>query len=113
MISKGKTDQVTINLDGKDVEVPVDMNLVDAVALHGKEIPHYCYHPSSAWQAIAGCASSKWDADEGRSTGEPILKRTVRLKSVGSQAVIGCGTNVLSGYAVKTESEMVTGCRRA
>ena len=45
MISKGKTELVNIHLDGKEVEVPAGMNLIEAVALHGKEVPHYCYHP--------------------------------------------------------------------
>ena len=113
MISKGKTDQVTINLDGKDVEVPAGMNLVDAVALHGKEIPHYCYHPQLS---VAGncrmCLIEMGTPMRDRSTGEPILEEDGSPK-IGwvPKPVIGCGTNVSPGMHVKTESEMVTGCR--
>jgi len=39
---------ITINLDGKDVQVPAGLNLIDAAELHKVEIPHYCYHPR-AW----------------------------------------------------------------
>jgi len=36
---------VTINVDGRDLQVPAGMNLIDALEQHGIEIPHYCYHP--------------------------------------------------------------------
>ena len=99
MISKGKTDQVTINLDGKEVEVPVGMNLVDAVALHGKEIPHYCYHPQLS---VAGncrmCLIEMGTPMRDRGTGEPILDEDGSPK-IGwvPKPVIGCGTNVSPG----------------
>ena len=113
MISKGKTDQVTINLDGKDVEVPDGMNLVDAVALHGKEIPHYCYHPQLS---VAGncrmCLIEMGTPMRDRGTGEAILDEEGSPK-IGwvPKPVIGCGTNVSPGMHVKTESDMVTDCR--
>ena len=113
MISKGKTDQVTINLDGKEVEVPAGMNLVDAVALHGKEIPHYCYHPQLS---VAGncrmCLIEMGTPMRDRGTGEAILEEDGSPK-IGwvPKPVIGCGTNVSPGMHVKTESEMVSGCR--
>lgn len=113
MISKGKTDQVTINLDGKDVEVPAGMNLVDAVALHGKEIPHYCYHPQLS---VAGncrmCLIEMGTPMRDRGTGEAVLDEDGSPK-IGwvPKPVIGCGTNVSPGMHVKTESDMVTDCR--
>ena len=35
---------ITININGKDCEVLNGLNIVDAAAQHGVEIPHYCYH---------------------------------------------------------------------
>lgn len=113
MISKGKTDQVTINLDGNDVEVPAGMNLVDAVALHGKEIPHYCYHPQLS---VAGncrmCLIEMGTPMRDRGTGEAIVEEDGSPK-IGwvPKPVIGCGTNVSPGMHVKTESDLVTDCR--
>lgn len=40
-----------ITLNGKEIEVPLGKNLVDAAEENGVEIPHYCYHPGLA---IAG-----------------------------------------------------------
>ena len=104
---------MTINLDGQDVEVPAGMNLVDAVALHGKEIPHYCYHPQLS---VAGncrmCLIEMGTPMRDRGTGEAILEEDGSPK-IGwvPKPVIGCGTNVSPGMHVKTDSEMVTGCR--
>ena len=45
MSGNGKTEMVKIILDDEEVEVPAGINLIEAAALHGKEVPHYCYHP--------------------------------------------------------------------
>ncbi|MDQ5857814.1 MAG: 2Fe-2S iron-sulfur cluster-binding protein, partial [Acidobacteriota bacterium] len=36
---------VTIVFDGKPVEVPPGINLIEAAKLAGIEIPHFCFHP--------------------------------------------------------------------
>ena len=36
---------LTVIFDGKPVEVPKDVNLIDAAKLAGVDIPHFCYHP--------------------------------------------------------------------
>ena len=45
MSGNGNVGTVKIILDGKEVEVPAGINLIEAAALHDKEVPHYCYHP--------------------------------------------------------------------
>ena len=35
----------TVVFDGKPVEVPKNINLIDAAKLAGVDIPHFCYHP--------------------------------------------------------------------
>jgi NADH-quinone oxidoreductase subunit G len=113
MISKGKAEVVTIILDGKEVEVPPGINLVEAVALHGKEIPHYCYHPQLS---VAGncrmCLVEMGMPMRDRGTGEAILEEDGSQK-IGwiPKPVIGCGTNVSPGIHVNTESKMVTDSR--
>jgi NADH-quinone oxidoreductase subunit G len=113
MISDAKTELININLDGKEVEVPAGMNLVDAVALHGKEIPHYCYHPQLS---VAGncrmCLIEMGTPMRDRASGEAILEEDGSPK-IGwvPKPVIGCGTNATPGMHVKTDSETVKGCR--
>ncbi len=113
MISPGKDELVTINLNGKDVEVPAGINLVDAAALHGNEIPHYCYHPQLS---VAGncrmCLIEMGTPMRDRASGEAVLNEDGSPK-IGwvPKPVIGCATNVSPGMHVNTESENVKGCR--
>jgi NADH-quinone oxidoreductase subunit G len=38
-------DTFTVVFDGKPIEVPKNLNLIDAAKLAGIDIPHFCYHP--------------------------------------------------------------------
>jgi len=38
-------DTFTVLFDGRSVEVPKNINLIDAGKLAGVDIPHFCYHP--------------------------------------------------------------------
>ncbi|HAE11012.1 MAG TPA: ferredoxin [Opitutae bacterium] len=115
MISEKQKEAVTINLDGKEVEVPAGVNLIEAAALHGKEIPHYCYHPQLS---VAGncrmCLVEMGTPMRDRGSGEPILEEDGSPK-IGwvPKPVIGCATDVIPGMHVKTESETVLDCRES
>ena len=113
MSSNGKVSTVTIFLDGKEVEVPAGINLVEAAAIHGTEVPHYCYHPQLS---VAGncrmCLVEMGTPMRDRGTGEPVLDEN-GVQKIGwvPKPVIGCGTNVSAGMHVKTTSSMVTDSR--
>ena len=113
MISPSKEDLVTITLNGVEVEVPNGINAVEAAALHGKEVPHYCYHPKLS---VAGncrmCLVEMGTPMRDRATGEQILEDDGSPK-IGwvPKPVIGCATNVSAGMHLRTESQLVTECR--
>ncbi len=113
MISPSKDDLVTITLNGVEVEVPNGINAVEAAALHGKEVPHYCYHPKLS---VAGncrmCLVEMGTPMRDRTTGEAILEDDGSPK-IGwvPKPVIGCATNVSAGMHLRTESQLVTECR--
>ena len=113
MISPSKEDLVTITLNGVEVEVPNGINAVEAAALHGKEVPHYCYHPKLS---VAGncrmCLVEMGTPMRDRATGEAILDDDGSPK-IGwiPKPVIGCATNVSAGMHLRTESQLVTECR--
>ena len=69
-----KKNLITVNIDGHDLEVPSGTNMVEAAALLGKEIPHYCYHPKLS---IAGncrmCLVELGMPGRDRATGEAML----------------------------------------
>ena len=112
MISKAKEKLITINLDGKEVEVPSGMNLIDAAALHGKEIPHYCYHPQLT---VAGncrmCLIEMGTPMRDRASGDPVLNEDGSPKIGWVPNPSLDATNASPGMHVKTESDVVKGCR--
>ena len=113
MISPKEQELITINLNGKDVEVPSGINAIEAAALHGKEIPHYCYH---SHLSVAGncrmCLIEMGTPMRDRATGDAILEEDGSPK-IGwvPKPVIGCATNVSPGMHLRTESEKVKGCQ--
>src|SRR5262245_24566611 len=100
---------VTVNIDGKEIQVPAVMNIIEAEALMGKEIPHYCYHPKLT---VAGncrmCLIEIGMVMKDRQTGEVLLDENGKPK-VGwaSKPAIGCGTNAAAGMYIKTDSPLV------
>jgi NADH-quinone oxidoreductase subunit G len=113
MISSTKVEMVTITLNGKEVEVPNGINAVEAAALHGSEVPHYCYHPKLS---VAGncrmCLVEMGTPMRDRATGDSILEEDGSPK-IGwvPKPVIGCATNVSPGMHLRTESDLVNECR--
>jgi len=69
-------ENITINIDGKDIEVPKGINIIEAVKIAGKgnEVPHYCYHPKLS---ISGncrmCMVEMGMPMRDRATGEAVL----------------------------------------
>lgn len=113
MISPKEQELITINLNGIEVEVPSGINAIEAAALHGKEIPHYCYH---SHLSVAGncrmCLIEMGTPMRDRATGDAILEEDGSPK-IGwvPKPVIGCATNVSPGMHLRTESEKVKGCQ--
>ena len=113
MIAPDKKEMVNITLNGIEVEVPNGINAVEAAALHGKEVPHYCYHPKLS---VAGncrmCLVEMGTPMRDRASGEPILDEdgTPRIGWV-PKPVIGCATNITPGMHLRTESDLVNECR--
>jgi len=113
MISSNDQELITINLNGQDVQVPNGINAIEAAAIHGKEIPHYCYH---SHLSVAGncrmCLIEMGTPMRDRASGDPILEEDGSAK-IGwvPKPVIGCATNVSPGMHLRTESEKVKGCQ--
>ena len=109
-MSSEKSDKITINIDGKDVNVPSGTNVIEAAALVGKEIPHFCYHPKLS---ISGncrmCLVEMGMPMRDRATGEAVLDDDGKQKiNWMPKPAIACGTNASPGLHIKTKSEAVT-----
>jgi NADH-quinone oxidoreductase subunit G len=82
----------TFSLNGKQVEAPEGMNLIEAAKIHGVDIPHYCYHPGLS---VAGnCRMCLCEVEGAR----------------GPQ--IACGQQVRDGLVVRTDTPAVEKMRR-
>lgn len=88
---------VTIKVDGKDVQVPGDTNLLEALQAVGIETPHICYHP---YLPVSGnCRQCLVEVEGPRGMG----------------LVISCYTPVKAGMVVATpaSSQRVKSTRKA
>ena len=105
---------ISINLDGENVEVPTGINVIEAAAHLGKEIPHYCYHPHLS--VVGNCRMCMFELGmpmKDRGTGEPILDENGEQK-IGfmPKPAIACSTKVAPGMHVRTDSEMTRECQQ-
>ncbi len=104
---------VTINVDGRDLQVPAGMNLIDAMAKHGLEVPHYCYHPKLT---VAGncrmCLVETGMPMKDRATNQILVEPDGRMKiGWGPKPAVACTTNCTPGLHVRTNTPVVKDCR--
>ncbi len=82
-----------LTIDGKEIEVPAGINLIEAAKLAGVAVPHYCYHPKLS---IAGnCRICLVEIEK-----QPKLQ-------------IACNTKVAEGMVVRTQSPKVVEGRQS
>ena len=83
----------TVLFDGRPVEVPKDVNLIEAARLAGIEIPHFCFHPRLS--VVGQCRMCLVEID-----GIPKIQAA-------------CTTPLKEGLSVKTATEKVVQSRAA
>ncbi|MCC6475902.1 (2Fe-2S)-binding protein [bacterium] len=84
-----------LEIDGKPVEVPANLNLIEAARLLNVEIPHYCYH--AGLTVVGSCRMCQVEVEIGG------------RKSIA----IACNTKAADGMKVTTKSETVQKLRRS
>ena len=85
--------KVTVNIDGRDVQVDAGIPVIEACKQAGRDIPHFCYHQDLS---IAGnCRMCAVEIEKAR--GLPI----------------SCATPVADGMIVRTDTERVKAHRKA
>ena len=105
---------ITLHIDEQPVQVPEGINVIEAAALAGKEIPHYCYHPKLS--VVGNCRMCLIEMGmplKDRATGAVVLdeKGAPRI-NWAPKPVIGCGTQAASGMHIKTQSPLIEDCRK-
>ncbi len=84
---------LTVVFDGRAVEVPKDINLIEAAKLAGIEIPHFCFHPRLS--VVGQCRMCLVEIE-----GIPKIQAA-------------CTTPLKEGLSVKTKTEKVIQSRAA
>jgi len=82
-----------LTIDGKEIEVEDGLNLIQAAARIGIEVPHFCYHP--ALSVVAQCRQCFVEVE-----GVP-------------KVMPACNTFVREGLIVKTDTERAINARKA
>ena len=114
MIQPAQPDLVTVTIDGKEIAVPKGTNVIEAAKMVGTDVPHYCYHEKLS---VAGncrmCLIELGMPMADRATREPIMDPETGKQKINwiPRPQIGCGTTVVPGMHVKTQSKMVKECR--
>jgi NADH-quinone oxidoreductase subunit G len=82
-----------VTIDGKEIDAPGGINVIEAAEMVGIEIPHYCYHP--ALSVPGNCRMCLVEVEKA-----PKLQ-------------IACNTAVAEGMVVHTNSEKAKAAHRA
>jgi NADH-quinone oxidoreductase subunit G len=109
-----KIDLVTVNIDGRDIAVPKGTNMIEAAALLGIEVPHFCYHPKLP---VAGnCRMCL--VEMGLPAVDPATKQPIVDPASGKQRVnwmpkpqIACFTNATPGLHIRTTTPQIKEAR--
>lgn len=84
-----------LEIDGKPVETPAGMNLIEAARLLNVEIPHYCYH--AGLTVVGSCRMCQ-----------------VEVEISGRKSIaIACNTKAADGMKITTRSEVVHKLRQS
>ncbi len=82
-----------VTIDGREIDVPEGVNLIQAAESAGIEIPHYCYHPGLS--VVGNCRMCLVEVEKA-----PKLQ-------------IACNTRVADGMVVHTRSERTLTAQKA
>ncbi len=110
-----KPDLVTVNIDGRDIAVPKGTNMIEAAALLGIEVPHFCYHPKLP--VSGNCRMCL--VEMGVPAFDPATKQPVMDATTGKQRVnwlpkpqIACFTNATPGLHIRTTTPQIKEARQ-
>jgi NADH-quinone oxidoreductase subunit G len=100
---------ISVFVDGTEVRCAPGTNIIDAAAMAGTEIPHYCYHPKLS---VSGncrmCLVELGLPGRDRETGKPLLHDDGSpIISWFPGPAIGCGTKAAPGMRIRTQSDLI------
>src|SRR5512142_1985275 len=99
--------QVNVTIDGRPMQVPEGMLIVNAAKMAGITIPVFCYHPKM--EPVGMCRQCLVEVGRpmiDRATGKPVLDESGKQKvQFGLKLETSCTTPVAEGMVVLSKSE--------
>lgn len=100
------TKQVTLTIDGKQVTVPADLNVVDAAKTVGIDIPVFCHHPKL--EPVGMCRMCLVEIGRpmrDRATGQIVMENGSPKIQFLPKLETACTNKVEEGMVVLTQSQ--------
>lgn len=112
-MSYTQDNMVSININGSWTSVPAGMNMIEAAAKMGIEIPHYCYHPHLS--VVGNCRMCLIEMGmpvKDKETGAIIKDEAGNAKvNWMPRPTIGCALQASEGLHIRTDSKLVKDCQ--
>src|SRR5512138_3299238 len=103
---EGMTKQVTLTIDGKQVTVPADLNIVDAAKTVGIDIPVFCHHPKL--EPVGMCRMCLVEIGRpvrDRATGQFVMENGAPKIQFLPKLETACTNKVEDGMVVRTNTQ--------
>lgn len=109
-----ETKLVNVNYNGKWIQVPAGLNVVEVTKRQGDFMPHYCYHPKlsisgNCRMCLFEMGMPKRNPDKSVMMGEDGKPELMWIP----KPIIGCATPVSEGMGIRTESPLAKECRKS
>jgi NADH-quinone oxidoreductase subunit G len=108
-----ETPLVNVNFNGRWIQVPKGLNVVEVTRKEGSFLPHYCYHPKlsvsgNCRMCLFEMGTPKLDAQR-----QPVIGADGKPEIAWMpRPQIGCATNVTEGMGIRTDSPLAQECRK-
>ena len=110
-----KSNMISINIDGKNLNVEAGTNIIQAASQLNIEIPHYCYHSKLS---ISGncrmCLIEIGNPLKNQEDKNFILNNNNKKNIIWNpKPAIACATQAVENLHIKTKSSLINECRKS
>ncbi|MDR0532663.1 MAG: molybdopterin-dependent oxidoreductase [Verrucomicrobiales bacterium] len=107
------TPLVNVNYNGKWIQVPKGLNVVEVTQSQGEFLPHYCYHEKLSISGNCRMCLFEMGMPKMDASRQPVLDANGKPEIAWMpRPQIGCATNVTEGMGIRTNSPLAVDCRK-
>lgn len=104
---------VNVQIDGKWLQVPKGMRMIEACKLAEQDVPHYCYHPKLSSPGNCRMCLVQMGMPPRLAPGQEPTYDSDGYQEIGwmPRPVIACANTVAENMGIRTKGELVEECR--